>query len=94
MGIFTDLLHRLAVWQKGRVIPGFSPDVWRWDRYGSVMRYADYGETTEHGWEIDHIDPDGPDELWNLQPLYWVNNRRKSDKTPSVLESLLGGIKR
>jgi hypothetical protein len=46
------------------------------------MRYAEYGQTSAFGWEYDHIDPDGPDELWNLQPLYWLNNRRKSDKSP------------
>ncbi len=83
MGSISDLIHRIAVWNKGRVIPGHNPDVWRWDVYGSVMRYSDYGETTDYGWEIDHVDPNGSDDLSNLQPLHWLNNRRKSDK-PSL----------
>ena len=35
------------------------------------------------GWEIDHIKPvskGGTDNLSNLQPLYWENNRSKGDK--------------
>ncbi|MFZ0887385.1 MAG: HNH endonuclease signature motif containing protein [Candidatus Binataceae bacterium] len=95
MGAFSDLLKGILqkdeVWAKGRVIPNFDPSVWRWDSYGSVMRYSDYGQTPEYGWEIDHIDPDGSDELWNLQPLNWLNNRRKSDKSaPDFLNDLLG----
>jgi hypothetical protein len=102
MGIVEDLLAtagdplKSAVWAKGRVIPNFDPNVWRWDIFGSVMRYSDYGQTTDYGWEKDHIDPNGPDELSNLQPLHWLNNRRKSDKTPlqSAVDLLLGGTKR
>ena len=40
----------------------------------------------EHwGWEIDHIKPvskGGTDDLSNLQPLQWENNRRKGDNYP------------
>lgn len=79
-----------AVWLKGRIIANFPASVWRHDACGSVMRYSDYGETTEYGWEIDHIDPNGADELWNLQPLNWLNNRRKSDKPFSAVDILLG----
>lgn len=83
MGLFSDYFRKDEVWAKGRIIPGQDPGVWRWDVYGSVMRYSDYGQTTEYGWEIDHIEPLGPDELYNSQPLNWLNNRRKSDKPPS-----------
>jgi hypothetical protein len=78
------LLQKDAVWAKGNVIPGFDPAVWRRDSMGSVMRYSDYGDRDSgYGWEIDHTHPDGPDELWNLRPLYWRNNVTKSDKLPA-----------
>jgi hypothetical protein len=73
----------LRVWQKGRLIPNFDSSIWRWDSYGSVIRWDRYGNTSsEHGWEVDHIRPiaaNGSDDLKNLQPLQWQNNRQKGD---------------
>ena len=77
-----------AVWTKGQILVGRDPNEWRMDSMGGMMRYSEYGQTTAFGWEIDHIDPDGSDELWNLQPLYWLNNRRKSDK-PTRLSDMM-----
>ncbi len=75
-----------AVWSKGSVINGYDPAIWRYDICGAVMKYSDYGNTnSKHGWEIDHIKPvakGGSDDLANLQPLQWENNRRKSDAFP------------
>lgn len=74
-----------AVWRKGRVIDGYDAAVWRHDVAGSVMRFSDYGTAGKYGWEIDHIKPvkrGGTDEISNLQPLYWENNRRKGDNYP------------
>lgn len=66
------------VWEKGRVIPDFDAAIWRWDDYGSVMKFADYGNrNSEHGWEIDHIVASalgGGDGIVNLRPLNWRNN--------------------
>ena len=74
----------IQVWKKGFVIPGVTPHVFRRDNYGYLMRYEDYGNiNSEYGWEIDHICPvarGGTDALGNLQPLYWENNRKKSDQ--------------
>ncbi len=64
------------VWAKGDPITkdakgkSFDPNVWRYDKCGSVMRYSDHGDrNSEHGWEIDHIMPTskgGRDAITNL----------------------------
>lgn len=76
----------LAVWRKGRVIDGYDTATWRRDMCGQPMKYQEYGNTnSEHGWEVDHIKPvakGGNDDLSNLQPLLWDNNRKKGDTHP------------
>ena len=75
-----------AVWQKGYAVPGRDPALWRADRCGALMQYNAYGDTSSKtGWEVDHILPvarGGTDDLVNLQPLQWENNRRKGDTFP------------
>jgi HNH endonuclease len=71
------------VWDKGEIIPHYSASIWRWDKYGKVIRYNNHGDTkSKFGWEIDHIYPKllgGTDDPVNLQPLHWENNRSKGD---------------
>ena len=74
------------VWEKGNVILGYAPNEWRQECCGNYIFRGDYGGiNSRYGWEIDHIRPvssSGGDELANLQPLQWQNNRSKADNYP------------
>ena len=68
------------VWDKGQKISGKNPDDVRQDACGTEMHRNDHGDRgSQYGWEIDHIDPNGGDELSNRRPLQWENNNNKSD---------------
>ncbi len=69
-----------SVWQKGQIVAGYDATEYRKDDCGAWMRFSDYGNRDSWlGWEIDHIDPTGSDNLSNLRPLQWRNNLNKSD---------------
>lgn len=68
------------VWDKAFSEWGFY--FFRKDIYSYSMAKQDFGKKTKYGWEIDHIIPvsrGGTDDLSNLQPLHWKNNRRKGE---------------
>jgi len=70
-----------AVWQKATPIRGKAG--YAKDSCGATIYRHSYGKTSDMGWEIDHklaVANGGSDDLSNLQPLHWENNRAKSDK--------------
>lgn len=72
------------IWDKGHVVRGKNPDTWRKDDEGNLLRKSSYGTLGDYGWEIDHKNPKangGSDNMRNLRPLHWEENREKSDKT-------------
>jgi hypothetical protein len=86
-----------AVWNKGNEIPGFDPDKYRKDCCGAWMQFDKFGYISENGvgWEIDHIQPvskGGTDDLSNLQPLQWQNNRGKSEEFPADDFAVIGSF--
>lgn len=71
------------VWEKANPIRGRDEDVWRKDDEGNRIRHGSYGTVGDYGWEIDHKNPvskGGTDNIRNLRPLHWEENREKSDK--------------
>ena len=71
------------VWEKGDVIPGKNPDLYRQDKYGNRMYKPSYGKYSEQGWNIDHSKPQalgGTDHLNNLQPMNSRANYSKGKK--------------
>ena len=66
------------VWEKVSRIPSYDPDQVRNDPCGTRIVKQDYGNRSSNsGWEIDHKDPNGGDQISNLQPLNWKNNVKK-----------------
>lgn len=74
------------VWSKAAVVPGYDSATYRKDTCGAWIGRSSYGTTGDHGWEIDHVKlvaRGGSDDLSNLQPLHWRNNRGKGDDYPN-----------
>ncbi len=86
---------RKKVWEKGQIVEGISPNLFRKDACGAWIRWDKYGVRDNiYGWEIDHIYPrerlermgfkeDKIGNLSNLRPLQHENNASKADDYPS-----------
>ena len=83
------------VWEKGVLAPGADSRTLRLDACGAWIARGQYGNRqSAYGWEIDHIDPHGPDDLPNLLPLQWENNARKGDGPLVCVVKATGGDNR
>jgi hypothetical protein len=70
------------VFCKGTIVRGKDRSLYRKDKFGTTIYWHSYGSLTPMGWEVDHSKPKskgGTDHLNNLQPLYWLANRQKSN---------------
>jgi 5-methylcytosine-specific restriction endonuclease McrA len=90
MNNLFEALRIRAIWNKGQIIPGEDPAIWRRDDFGNKIRFQNKSDRSSlYGWESDHIIPratGGTDELANLRPLHWRAN--------ASLGGLLGNLLR
>ena len=72
------------VWRKGHPAPPNKESEWRRDDCGAWIRRDSHGDVANPlgwGWEVDHIkakERGGSDDISNLRPLQWQNNRSKA----------------
>ncbi len=81
----------LTIWKRARKVEGLDSSMFRKDACGALIMFDKYGKQNPFGWEIDHIFPQslgGDDDLQNLRPLHYMNNRSKADDYPSYIACL------
>lgn len=80
-----------SIWEKATPDSENNPLIWRKDFAGAWIRKDHFGKTSEYGWEIDHLRPvsqGGTDDISNLIPMNWRNNRKKADNYPLFLSEV------
>ncbi len=87
---FSDIQIQ-NVWNKGFIDSFNSYLLWRKDQCGAWIYRQAYGDrNSPYGWEVDHINPDGSDDISNLRPLHWINNAERQDRVLSCPVTSLG----
>ncbi len=75
-----------AIWEKGVIVEGYNPAMYRKDAANAWMARDAYGDfNRDLGWSIDHIYPEskgGQNHFVNLRPMNWKNNNRKQNDYP------------
>ena len=83
------------VWNKAKKIGGEDASVYRQDYAGVWIKRDEYvTKDSTLGWDIDHRKPvakGGSDDLTNLDPIQWNNNRTKRDDYPHWSTSMKTG---
>jgi hypothetical protein len=82
----TDESRKRTAWANATPIPNTDD---RMDCDGRIIKWAEYGQLTTYGWEIDHINPSclgGPDVLSNLRARHHLGNRSAG----GILGALIG----
>lgn len=81
-----------AVWEKAQPVKNTDPaESRRKDACGAWISRNLYGDhDSPYGWEINHIDPAGSDDISNLQPMQWENNVDKSDGNLKCIVTAVG----
>jgi hypothetical protein len=83
------------IWQKGIIIGGKNPALFRKDAYGNQMFRLAYGKDSAQGWSIDHMKPvskGGSNHLNNLQPMNSKKNKSVGN-TKNKKKIFFGGQK-
>jgi Tfp pilus assembly protein PilX len=72
--VYTEEVIQM-VWEKGMCIEDNDSNIWRKDECGAwIQRSMHSDRTSQYGWEIDLINPHGPEEISNLRPIHWKNS--------------------
>lgn len=74
------------IWDKGQIVPGNDPLMWRKDQYGAWIFRRDYkNDFSEYGWEIVCANPkmDKTDDIWNLAPMNCKNTKKSDNLRPN-----------
>lgn len=100
--VFTkaEFEHWCRVWRNGILVPDTDPCEIRMDEAGALIKFLEYGEESEFGWQIEHSYPEGLlkdqgvpqkliDDYANLRPMHWRNNGSKSENYPTYRSAVV-----